>query len=164
MKISTEKKLDNFRNMRAMIDDYFKLHNRSRTNKEMQEKLDMSAPTVQRYKAVIFKEMKEELAKKFNDDIVLSAGKIIEKINKSITTFEEIRDGEEKASDKISAAREVILAEQYKLKVMQDGIIFLEEEDNSNGNDNAVRTDKQHIHRETKSEERIQESIKSMYS
>jgi len=147
-RISTQAKLDKLRNMRGMMDDYQKNSNRYPTVKEFMEGLEMSQATAKRYKAVIIKEIKIQMSKSFHEGILISAGKITKKIDNSIKVFEEIMKSG-KDNDRINAGREVILAEQYKLKVMRDGIVFVEEDNDT------VREDNQCIHGESKSEEQI---------
>ena len=157
-KISSEQKLDNFRNMRAMMEDYQENSNRYPTTKEFMEKLGMSEATAKRYKSIIISEIKIKMKDSFHENILISAGKIVKKIDNSIKIFEDIMENGDRSSDKINAAREIILAEQYKLKVMRDGAVFLEEDNND-----EVRNDKQCIYGESESEEQITEGLSNTF-
>lgn len=156
MKISTEQKLDNFRNMRSMIKDYRKQHNRFPTLKEFEEKLEMSFSSVQRYKRVILDEQKSLLLKTFQDEMVYRISDAIKSIDKNIKIFEEIRDKKNDDDATMSAGKLVIESKLDAIRVMRDGPDFL-------GINYDVSNEQEHIHEENLREERIRESIESIF-
>lgn len=156
MKISTEQKLDNFRNMRSMIKDYRKQHNRFPTLKEFEEKLEMSFSSVQRYKRVILDEQKSLLLKTFQDEMVYRISDAIKSIDKNIKIFEEIRDKKNDDDATMSAGKLVIESKLDAIRIMRDGPDFL-------GINYDVSNEQEHIYEENLREERIRESIESIF-
>ena len=156
MKISTEQKLDNFRNMRSMITDYRKQHTRFPTLKEFEEKLGMSEATVKRYKRIILDEQKSLLLKTFQDEMVYRISDTIKSIDKNVTIFEGIRDETDNDDTKMSAGKIVIESKLDAIRVMRDGPDFL-------GINYDVSNKQEHIHEENIREDRIQESVESTF-
>jgi len=156
MKISTEQKLDNFRNMRSMIKDYRKQHNRFPTVQEFEEKLEMSSASVERYKRVILDEQKSLLLKTFQDEMVYRVSDAIKSIDKNVGVFEKIRDETDNDDTKMSAGKIVIESKLDAIRVMRDGPDFL-------GINYDVSNEQEHIHEENIREERIRESIESIF-
>lgn len=156
MKISSEQKLDNYRNMRSMIKDYRKQHNRFPTLKEFEEKLEMSSASVKRYKRVILDEQKSLLLKTFQDEMVYRVGDAIKSIDKNVGIFETIRDETDNDDTKMSAGKIVIESKLDAIRVMRDGPDFL-------GINYDVSNEQEHIHEENIREERIRESIESIF-
>ena len=156
MKISTEQKLDNFRNMHSMIEDYRKQHNRFPTLKEFEEKLGMSEATVKRYKRIILDQQKSLLLKTFQDEMVYRVGDAIKSIDKNVGIFETIRDETNDDDTKMSAGKIVIESKLDAIRIMRDGPDFL-------GINYDVSNEQEHIHEENIREDRIRESIKSTF-
>lgn len=145
MKISTEQKLDNFRNMRAMISDYRTQHNRFPTIEEFEEKLEMSSATVKRYKVIILEENKIQLLKKFQDEMVIRIEDVVESIDDNVKKFKTIRDESNDENTVISAAKCIIESKLDAIRVMRDGPDFL-------GVDYDVSDKQEYIHGEIESE------------
>lgn len=162
MKISTEQKIDNFRNMRGMITDYRIQHNRLPTNAEFAKKLGMHPTTVRTYKRHILNKEKEKLLQTFQDEMIVRVKDVVKSIDENIEIFETIRDDTTTTSDtKMSAAKSVIDSKLDVIRIMRDGPDFLEVEYGSNNgsnngskdiidNDN-VSNEQKHIHRKAKS-------------
>lgn len=154
MKISTEQKLDNFRNMRAMISDYRTQHNRFPTIEEFEEKLEMSSATVKRYKVIILEENKIQLLKKFQDEMVIRIEDVVESIDDNVKKFKTIRDESNDENAVISAAKCIIESKLDAIRVMRDGPDFL-------GVDYDVSDKQEYIHGEIESE-KIKSGIESI--
>ncbi len=154
MKISTEQKLDNFRNMRAMISDYRTQHNRFPTIEEFEEKLEMSSATVKRYKVIILEENKIQLLKKFQDEMVIRIEDVVESIDDNVKKFKTIRDVGNDEHAVISAAKCIIESKLDAIRVMRDGPDFL-------GVDYDVSDKQEYIHGEIESE-KIKSGIESI--
>ena len=158
MRISTQQKLDNYRNMVGMIIDYRKQYNRLPTNKEFEVKLEISPSSVKRYKSAILQEEKSILLKKFQDDMLFRVSEVITSIDKNVGIFEKIRD--KTSSDDtavMSAGKLVIESKLDAIRVMRDGPDFLKI------NYDDVSNKQEHIHKQDIREERIRESIESIF-
>lgn len=160
-KISPEQKLDNFRNMYGMIEDYYKQYGRHPTNQEFEEKLGMSGPTVRRYKAVIREQNKKKLLETFQYDIITHARASLETVNKNIKIFENIRDTAEDKDRVMTAAKNVLESHLDAIRIITDVPVYLESSSDQNNNNN-VPVKQEHNIEESK-EEQITDSIKSMY-
>jgi len=164
VKISTEAKLDNFRNMRAMIADYIKQYSRFPTSKEFEEKLNMSEATVKRYKKIILQENKQKILDEFHHDMIIHVEKSFETINKNIKIFEEIRDNSGDNDEKMIAAKYVLESHLDAIRIMNDAPEYLGLEydgnDSNDSNDNNVQDEQEYIHRQIDSE--ITEGIKAI--
>lgn len=154
-KISTEQKLDNIRNMRAMIKDYSKIHNRYPTNKEMEEKLGFSEATVKRYKHTILDEIKKELITQFNEDIIIHVNGAITEINKNITLFKKIRDNSDNEDTKMAAAKNIEEAHLDIVRIMSDAPQYI--------NNDIAENEQEYIHGSEEAQQRTTDSIKSMF-
>lgn len=156
MKISTGHKLDNFRNMRSMIKDYSEQYSRYPTNKEMEEKLEMSEATVKRYKRVILNDQKLLLLKTFHDEMVYRISDAVTSIDKNVTIFETIRDKKTEDYITMAAGKLVIESKLDAIRVMRDGPDFL-------GINYDVSNEQEHIYEENIRDERIRESVESIF-
>ena len=125
MKISTEQKLDNFRNMRAMIEDYARQYSRFPISKEFEEKLNISESTVKRYKKVILQENKKKILDEFHHDILIHVEKSFVTINQNIKIFEEIRDNSENNDEKMIAAKNILESHLDAIRIMNDAPEYL---------------------------------------
>ena len=155
-KISSEQKRDNYRNMRAMINDYRDQQNRHPTIKEFEEKLGLSESTVFRYKKTISSEDTKEMLDEFQDDMKYRIKKTLRSIDKGVEILEGIQNDAEHSSDVISATKAIKELNLDAVRIMRDGPGFLNlNYDESN--------EHEYIHRETNSD-KITESIETMFS
>lgn len=157
-RISAEQKLDNFRNMYAMIQDYKNNYSRFPSGKEFEEKLGMAEATVKRYKLVILNDSKKKMLDEFHHDILLHVEKAFSAINKNIKIFEEIRDNANNNDEKMAAAKYVLESHLDAIRIMNDAPEYLGLEYNDN-----VQNEQEHIHRKDSSE-KVKDSIESMFS
>jgi len=144
MKISTEQKLDNYRNMVGMISDYEKQYSRWPTTKEFAEKLNMAEPTVRKYKRDILAQDRKELFDSFNYEIIIYTKKTLSSIKRNIKDCEKIYDNPEDNTEKMDTGRRILDYHLDAIKIMRDIPIFL-------GGDN-VQSEQEHIHRQADSE------------
>lgn len=159
MKISSEQKLDNFRNMYSMIEDYHKQYGRYPTNQEFEEKLGMASATVQRYKRAIRQENKKKLLEIFHYDIITHARASLETVNKNVKIFEKIRDNSEDDDKVMTAAKNVLEAHLDAIRIITDVPGYL---DNNSNENNDVPVKQEHNIGKSK-EDKITDSIESMY-
>ena len=125
MKISTEQKLDNFKNMRSMISDYKKQNDRYPTTDEFVEKLGLSASTVRRYKRVILDEDKKKILEEFQEEVIEDVKDLQTDIKANIKIFKTIRDGEASDSnDKMNAARNLQESRLDLIRIKRDAPEF----------------------------------------
>lgn len=146
MKISTEDKLDNQRNMLGMIEDYKREHNRFPTLKEFEEKLEMSPRSVQRYKSEILEESKKKLLDKFHNNMILHVEAAFNTINDNVKIFEYIRENSTSSDEKMVAAKNILEAHLDAVRIINDAPDYL-------GLDYDVQNEQKYIHRQENNEE-----------
>lgn len=165
MKITTEEKMDKFRNMRAMIEDYKRLYSRYPTLKEYQEKLNMSSAVVIRYKRVILQEAKKKILDVFHNDMIIHIEKSLEAINENVEIFKKIRD--DTFNDKniiMLAAKNVLESHIDAVRIMKDAPDYLGlKYDDDKKIDNNVQDEQKYLYGQDDSE-KIKDSIESMQS
>lgn len=157
MAISTEQKLDNFRNMRAMISDYAEKYNRFPTIEEFEEGLNMAQNTVLRYKKVILEENRKKMLDEFQSDMIVRMNKTIKSIDNGIEKLNTISEEGKFDSDKITAIKGIVELNIDVISIMRDGPDFLKSDDN------YVSDKQEYIYKEIQSE-KITDSIESTFS
>ena len=144
MKISTEEKFDNYRNICGMVSDYDIQYSRWPTNKEIEEKLGMSSATVKRYKRDILAQDKKQLFDSFNYEIILHTKKTLSRINKNIKDCEEILKKPEDNTEKMDTGQRILEYHLEAIKIMRDIPAYVGDDD--------VQSEQECIHRESNSE------------
>jgi len=162
MNISREKKLQNFRDMRGLIADHRKNHNRFPTTEEFVELTGMHETTARGYKRVILAEDKKKLLAKFQDEMIVRVGDAVDTLDKNIKMLEGIRDGENNNAEKMIAAKAINESKMDVIRVMRDGTDFIgitdddsneDDDDSVDSNTDNVSDKQEHIHGETNSKE-----------
>ncbi len=163
MAISTEQKLDNFRNMKSMIDDYAEKYNRFPSIKEFEDGLDMARMTVFRYKKVIVEENRKNMLEHFENDMITRMNRTIADIDDGLKKLKEISKNGKYDSDKISAIKGIVELNIDVISIMRDGDDFLKPDNSNDGNDSSSNVSKkqERIYEEIQSEKVI-EGIKSI--
>lgn len=156
--ISTEQKLDNYRNMCSMISDYDKQYSRWPTSKEFEEKLGMSRNTVTRYKHDILAQDKKQLFDSFNYEIILHTKKAISRLNKNIKDCEEILKKSEDNTEKMDTGQRILDYHIHAIKIMRDVGEYVGDTSNDD-----VQSEQERIHRKADSEN-IEDSIESTFN
>lgn len=156
-KIDAAQKLDNFINMRSMISDYKKQHDRYPTTAEIVEKLGMSRATVVRYKGVILDENKKTILDTFQVDIIKDVEDLDKVMRDNAKFFKKIRDGElNETSDQMNAARNLQEVYLDLIRIKRDAPEFL-------GIDyNNVQSEQEHIH-EQEQGFKVEQGISSLF-
>lgn len=157
--ISTEQKLENFRNMYGMIDDYKKLHSRFPTTKEFEEKLNMAPATVKRYKSVILKHLTEKLLEKYSCDMYIHIDKAMDALNEHSKICKEIRD-KTSGDEKINANKGIVESELDIVRLIADSREYLRLVEDYNVSENG----QEHNNKQIEKDERTQESIEAIFS
>ena len=160
MKISTEQKLDNYRNMVSMISDYQKQYSRFPTSKEFEEKLGISESTVTRYKRDILLQDKKELFDSFNYEIILYTKKALSRIKKNIEDCEKIYDEPDDNTEKMDTGQRILDYCLESIKIMRDIPAYVGDTSNDSSNNN-VQSEQERIHRQDNSED-ITDGFKSI--
>lgn len=158
-KISSEQKLDNFRNMFSMIEDYKKLHSRFPTLKEFEEKLNMSEATVKRYKSVIIKHLSEKLLEKYGCDMYIHIDKAMDALKEHSKICTEIRD-DSSGDEKINANKGIVESELDIVRLIADSREYLRLVEDYNVSENG----QEYNNKQTEKDERTQESIEAIFS
>jgi len=157
-RIPVEQKLDNYRNMVGMVNDYERQYSRWPTNQEFVEKLGMTRSTASRYKQDILEQNKKALMNTFYFDMIIHVKKSLEAINKNVRLFENIREGSGDNHERMDAAKSVLESHLDAIRLIDEAPKYL-------GLDYDISKDEpeNNIRRETTSE-RVEESIESTFN
>ena len=156
MKINSEEKLENQRNMLGMIEDYKREYSRFPTLKEFEEKLNMAPRTVSRYKSEILVDSKKKLLDKFHNNILLHVEAAFNTINENVKIFEKIRDESDSNDEKMIAAKNILESHLDAVRIINDAPEYL-------GLDYDVSNEQEHIHRKT-DKEKIKDPVEHTFT
>lgn len=156
-----QKKLDNYKNMAGMIDDYEKLYSRLPTNKEFADGLGVGERSVNRYKKAILEKRTKLLVSTFNYKLNIHLEKAFETLDKNIKIFEKIRDESENNSEKMDAAKYVLECHLDAIRLIDEAPMYLE--DTSNNNNDTSKNEHESDLRKAEAE-KITNSIKTTFN
>lgn len=151
------------RNMRGLINDFTRDKKGFPTIQDFEKRLEITKPTVIKYKKIIIEEDRKSLLEIFGTERISNVEDTIKVMKKNIEIYKEIRDDVGCTKNEIMQAAENMERSHLAMaQVMYDAPEYLhkDDDDNIDNIDNASKQEHSDRSKETKSDE-IKDSIDS---